>query len=202
MPRLRAYIAGPEVFLRNAIELSEQKKAICADLGFDVSVPLNQDIQSSTYANSDELASAIFYKDLAMMQSSDFVIANLTPFGGVSADAGTLVELGYFLGAGKPIFAYSNDSTIFSTRFSRFLASSSQTPVEISIEGFDLTDNLMIPFAVLHAGGVPIVAPTQPDTCLGLDALDMFQLCVKRAVRSPAFARLSAQRLVACGKQP
>ena len=89
MPQLRAYIAGPEVFLPNAVELSERKKAICADLGFEASVPLDQDMHSGTHINSDGLASAIFQKDMAMMQSSDFFIANLTPFGGVSADAGT-----------------------------------------------------------------------------------------------------------------
>ena len=35
---------------------------------------------------------AIFEKDVAMMERSDIIIANLTPFGGASADAGTLIE--------------------------------------------------------------------------------------------------------------
>ena len=43
-----------------------------------------------------------------MMERSDIIIANLTPFGGASADAGTLIEVGWFLGKGKPMFGYSN----------------------------------------------------------------------------------------------
>jgi nucleoside 2-deoxyribosyltransferase len=50
----------------------------------------------------------IFRKDLAMMGACDVVIANLTPFRGPSADAGTLVEVGWFLGRGRPVFGYSN----------------------------------------------------------------------------------------------
>lgn len=44
------------------------------------------------------------------------MIANLTPFRGASADAGTLVELGWFLGRGRPIFGYSNSATPFAAR--------------------------------------------------------------------------------------
>ena len=47
-----------------------------------------------------------------MMERSDIIIANLTAFGGASADAGTLIEVGWFLGKGKPIFGYSNTRRI------------------------------------------------------------------------------------------
>jgi nucleoside 2-deoxyribosyltransferase len=36
-----------------------------------------------------------------MMEKSDVIIANLTPFAGASADAGKLIEVGWFLGKGK-----------------------------------------------------------------------------------------------------
>ena len=51
-----------------------------------------------------------------MMEESDIIIANLTPFRGASADAGTLIELGWFLGRGKPAFGYSNTATLFAAR--------------------------------------------------------------------------------------
>ena len=44
-----------------------------------------------------------------MMDAADAIIANLTPFRGPSADAGTVYELGYMAGRGKLCLAYSND---------------------------------------------------------------------------------------------
>ena len=43
------------------------------------------------------------------MDAADAIIANLTPFRGPSADAGTVYELGYMAGRGKLCLAYSND---------------------------------------------------------------------------------------------
>ena len=48
-----------------------------------------------------------------MMERCDIIIANLTPFGGASADAGTLIEVGWFLGRTMAsIFSYSNTSRV------------------------------------------------------------------------------------------
>jgi hypothetical protein len=75
----------------------------------------------------------------------DIIIANLTPFGGASADAGTLIEVGWFLGKGKPIFGYSNASESFEQRMRRQLGDGY---ADLGIEGFHLPDNLMIVGAV------------------------------------------------------
>jgi nucleoside 2-deoxyribosyltransferase len=42
------------------------------------------------------------------MREADGGLFNLTPFRGPSADAGTLVELGFMAALGKPVFAYTN----------------------------------------------------------------------------------------------
>ena len=52
---------------------------------------------------------AIFKGNEAMMDAADAIIANLTPFRGPGADAGTVYELGYMAGRGKFCLAYSND---------------------------------------------------------------------------------------------
>lgn len=101
-----AYLVGPDVFLPNAVEHAARKVAICQRFGFRGLPPLNQDVE--TAANELKAWQAIFEKDVAMMERSDIIIANLTSFGGASADAGTLIEVGWFLGRGKPIFGYSN----------------------------------------------------------------------------------------------
>jgi nucleoside 2-deoxyribosyltransferase len=101
-----AYLAGPDVFLANAVAHAASKVEICRRLGLRGLPPLNEDAE--TAATELEVWQAIYEKDVAMMEKSDIIIANLTPFAGASADAGTLIEVGWFLGKGKPIFGYSN----------------------------------------------------------------------------------------------
>lgn len=116
-----------------------------------------------------------------MMEACDIIIANLTPFRGASADAGTLVEIGWFLGRGKPIFGYSNSGRMFDQR------SKDQTNVipdpmrDISVEGFDLPDNLMIAGAVLKGGGNTITLP-ELDQDEPFEALSVFERCVSLAI--------------------
>jgi nucleoside 2-deoxyribosyltransferase len=98
-----AYLAGPDVFLPNAVEHAARKVAICQRFAFRGLPPLNQDVE--TEANELKAWQAIFEKDVAMMTQRHH--HNLTPFGCASADAGTLIEVSWFLGRGKPIFRYS-----------------------------------------------------------------------------------------------
>ena len=114
-----------------------------------------------------------------MMERCDMIIANLTPFAGASADAGTLIEVGWFLGKGKPIFGYSNSPESFESRMRRQLSAGH---AELGIEGFHLPDNLMIVGAV-QSGGYPIFIPGD-GKARGLEALDVFEACVEAAGRA------------------
>ena len=125
-----------------------------------------------------EVWQAIYEKDVAMMEKSDIIIANLTPFAGASADAGTLIEVGWFRGKGKPIFGYSNTPESFESRMRRQLGAKY---TDLSIEGFHLPDNLMIVGAV-QSGGYPVFIPTD-SKARGIDALDVFETCVQAAAR-------------------
>src|SRR6266581_4587583 len=117
-----AYLAGPDVFLPNAVAHAARKVEICQRYGLRGLPPLNQDIETTAKALDKTLDKAldgwqsIYAKDIAMMERCDIIIANLTPFGGASADAGTLIEVGWFLGQQKPIFGYSNNSESFEQR--------------------------------------------------------------------------------------
>jgi nucleoside 2-deoxyribosyltransferase len=104
---VKAYLAGPDVFLPNARVQAKRKVAICAQYNVAGCPPLNEDIESLAALPDDEAWKVIFSKDLAMMAACDIIIANLTPFRGPSADAGTLVEVGWFLGRDRPVFGYS-----------------------------------------------------------------------------------------------
>ena len=171
------YLAGPDVFLPNAVAQAARKVEICQRFGLRGLPPLNQDVE--TAANASDVWQSIYEKDIAMMERCDIIIANLTPFGGASADAGTLIEVGWFLGKGKPIFGYSNTPENFESRMRRQLGAKH---AELGIEGFHLPDNLMIVGAVHSSGGYPVFLPTD-GKARGLDALDVFETCVEAAAR-------------------
>ena len=174
-----AYLAGPDVFLPNAVAHAARKVEICRRFGLHGLPPLDQDVE--TTANTLDVWKSIYEKDIAMMERSDIIIANLTPFGGASADAGTLIEVGWFLGRGKPIFAYSNTSESFEQRMRRQLGDGC---ADLGIEGFHLPDNLMIVGAV-QSGGCPIFVPKDGEA-RGIDALDVFEACAAAAAHHVA----------------
>lgn len=173
----RAYLAGPDVFLPNAAAHARAKVGICARHGIEGCPPLNEEIESLERMPPQDAWRSIYEKDIAMMEAADFIIANLTPFRGASADAGTLVELGWFLGRGKPVFGYSNSATCFAARSQAQTAAVQDPTPGLAIEGFGLTDNLMIAGAVLMGGGAPIVLPND-GLDRSFDALDVFERCV------------------------
>ena len=112
---MKIYLAGPDVFLPDAIEIGRRKAAICARHGVSGLYPLDNAVDLS----AADASLAIFKGNEAMMDAADAIIANLTPFRGPSADAGTVYELGYMAGRGKLCFAYSNDPAVYAERVAR-----------------------------------------------------------------------------------
>jgi nucleoside 2-deoxyribosyltransferase len=168
----KAYLAGPDVFFPGAVAHAGRKIDICRWYGLQGLAPLNEDVDLTDDAGRQSWQ-LIFEKDVAMMERCDVIIANLTPFGGASADAGTLIEVGWFLGRGKPIFGYSNCAESFEDRMRIQLGADD---AGLGIEGFHLPDNLMIIGAV-ETGGHPVVLPKDNST-RARDALDVFEACV------------------------
>jgi nucleoside 2-deoxyribosyltransferase len=109
---MKIYLAGPDVFLPDAIEIGRRKAAICARHGMYGLYPLDNAVDLS----AADASLSIFKGNEAMMDAADAIIANLTPFRGPSADAGTVYELGYMAGRGKFCLAYSNDPAVYVER--------------------------------------------------------------------------------------
>jgi nucleoside 2-deoxyribosyltransferase len=179
---MKAYLAGPDVFLPNARENAAAKIAICAKYGVIGRPPLNEELGDLARMTADAAWRMIFRKDLEMMQACDIIIANLTPFRGASADAGTLIEVGWFLGCSKPVFGYSNSAVLFAARSQAQIAAVPDPLAGLTVEGFGLPDNLMIPGAVEAGGGLPIILPADGRD-RAFDALDVFEACVAAAAR-------------------
>lgn len=178
----RAYLAGPDVFLPNSTEHARAKVAICARYGIEGCPPLNAELDGLAGMPEAEAWRAIYLKDLAMMEAADLIIANLTPFRGASADAGTLIEVGWFLGRGQKVFGYSNSATPFALRSKAQVQVSPDPLPGLAVEGFGLPDNLMIAGAISFGGGLPLVLPAD-GVDRAFDALDVFEECVAGAAR-------------------
>ena len=112
---MKIYLAGPDVFLPDAVEIGRRKVDICAAHGLTGLYPLDNAIDLPARDASWQ----IFCGTEAMMDAADAIIANLTPFRGAGADPGTVYELGYMAGRGKFCLAYSNDGAAYADRVSR-----------------------------------------------------------------------------------
>lgn len=182
---ITAYLAGPDVFLPGAVAHGQRKIDICARHGLHGRAPLNEDVPTLQSMPDEKAWWTIYRKDVAMMEACDVVVANLTPFRGASADSGTLVEVGWFLGRNRPVFGYSNTATPFDAR-SRAQTAAIPDPLPgLTVEAFGLPDNLMIPGACLQAGGHPVVLPPDGHD-RPFDSLDVFELCVALAAKTLA----------------
>ena len=178
---MKIYLAGPDVFLPDAVEIGRKKAAICARYGVRGLYPLDNAVDLS----AADASLTIFKGNEAMMEAADVIIANLTPFRGPSADAGTVYELGYMAGRGKLCFAYSNDPALYTDRVARSFAVTKAAAGHLidgeglTVEDFGLPDNLMMIHS-LELHGARLVMPRQRTADIWHD-LASFEACVALA---------------------
>lgn len=110
--RGKIYLAGPEVFFPDAMEIGRRKKLICKNNLCEGLFPLDNEI-STKHQNKKEIAKEIVYKNMYMIHDCDYVIANLSNFRGTTehpcCDSGTAWECGYAIGLGKKVIAYTDN---------------------------------------------------------------------------------------------
>ena len=178
---MKIYLAGPDVFLPDAIAIGQRKREICQRHGVTGLYPLDNVVDLS----APDASLQIFRANEAMMDTADAIIANLTPFRGPGADPGTVYELGYMAGRGKFCLAYCNDPDIYAERTARFTTvtrGSDKRLIDrdgLTVEDFGLPDNLMMIHALdLH--GRPLVTPRTRSQDIWHD-LASFEACVRLA---------------------
>jgi nucleoside 2-deoxyribosyltransferase len=145
---LKIYLAGPEVFLPDALAMGAKKKALCRNYGFEGLFPLDSEILPGGGARLDR---QIYAANIAMIRAADAAILNLTPYQSPSADVGTIFELGFLTALGKPAFAYTNESESLLTRMQNARLAQYDEKNAVwrdgegnEIEDFGNADNLMI----------------------------------------------------------
>lgn len=186
---MRVYLAGPDVFLPDAAARAARLKAICARHGLLGVSPLDG-LAAGDPTCWDGLAEPlrIARRNEAHIAGCAALIANLTPFRGPSADAGTVFELGFMRALGRPVHGWSNDAAPFIARTRAAIGHASHADGTfrdaegLLLEDFgDLADNLMIDGAIHAAGGVLVRHPVAP--ALRWVDLAAFEACVARVAR-------------------
>lgn len=179
----KLYIAGPEVFLPNAREQMDRKAALVRQYGFLPLCPGDLDIPAQKTKKA--FGQAISRVNEGMMNEADGIIANLTPFRGEWADVGTVFELGYMCALGKMVSAYSNAADDHYQRLLRYYDGKithgtdgyKRGPDGLSLEDFEMADNLMLDGGVERRGGIVATHGASPEA-LYTD-LTAFEACLQ-----------------------
>jgi nucleoside 2-deoxyribosyltransferase len=184
----KIYLAGPDVFLRDAVEVGRRKKELCAEYGFEGLFPFDNEISPNQIG--ERVDRLIYRANERMIHRADLGICNLTPFRGPNADAGTVFELGMLVGLGKRVFGYTNVTDDFLNRCEA-VSNVVLDPVQnvwldsngMTVENFGNADNLMIDNALIEHGGYPIVRHKARRDELFRD-LAGFETCLRLAVEA------------------
>jgi nucleoside 2-deoxyribosyltransferase len=159
---MKVYIAGPEVFLPNAREQLDRKIALTRAAGL---IPVSPgDLTIPQKPTRHEFGLAVSEIDEQLMDAADAIIANLTPFRGIAADTGTVFELGFMCGRGKVAYAYSNVADDHYARTKAYYGGDTHRtadgrergPDGLSLEDFDMVENLMLDGGVERRGGIMV----------------------------------------------
>lgn len=146
----KVYIAGPDVFEHNAIELGKKYCALCKQRGFVGLFPLDNDLSLHLNKSPQEIAQAIFSANIMMINQADLLIANLNPFrSSVEPDSGTVFEVGYAIAQGKKVIGYMHDTRTYLERYKAKEKVTQEGDVWLDenqkmVEDFSLPLNLML----------------------------------------------------------
>jgi nucleoside 2-deoxyribosyltransferase len=173
----RIYLAGPEVFLPSARAVGAAKCQLLAAAGLEGVFPHDAALARDGLSKRAQ-AERIYAANTELMHSCDAMIANLTPFRGVSADVGTAFEVGFMRALGRPVSAYTNVAANYNARAAAFRA---RRPTledcdrpDCAVEDHDLGDNLMLEMAVIASGCALIRHPGSAD----MADLSAFRQCL------------------------
>ena len=135
---MRIYIAGFDVFRKDAVEYGISCKELCASYGIGTLYPFD---------NEADNAPDIFRGNLALIDACDVVCANLNAFRGEEPDSGTCFELGYAYAKGKRLYGYLSESRTLREKLGETDRGG------YCVENFGLPVNLMLGVAATLVAG-------------------------------------------------
>jgi len=140
----KIYIAGPDVFELDSIEIGKKLVSLCEKYGYEGLYPLDNVVNFSQ--EKQKIAQDIYKANVAMIDNADIVIANLNLFRGKEADSGTVWECGYAHAKGKKVYGYMQSKRNYLEEFSHKKEKNGFFVDEDNkvIEDFNYPINLMI----------------------------------------------------------
>lgn len=103
------YLAGFDVFRKDARAWGEQLKALCGRYGFEGLYPLDKALPPGL--SGPDAAQWIYEANIALIRRADIVMANLDDFRGPGEpDSGTAFEVGFAVALQKPVWGYADDA--------------------------------------------------------------------------------------------
>ncbi len=119
----RVYLAGDMVFRPGALAIYHRLRAICARLGLEGAVPLEEDEALHGVPPGEAAIMAIVAANREMMDRCDGGLFCLDPFRRApDMDPGTAVEIGYMFARGKPLAGYTADGRAYSSKVESYFA--------------------------------------------------------------------------------
>ena len=140
----KVYIAGFDVFKKDAVAIGKRYKELCRAYGFEGLYPFDNEVDFDMPKR--EIACAIYKANVEMIERCDIVVANLNPFRGKESDSGTVWECGYALGRGKKVYGYLDSLRPYKENFEKveYKEGVLYDENEMVIEDFDYPLNLML----------------------------------------------------------
>ena len=169
---IRVYLAGPDVFLPDPHQRAAAMKRICAQYGLQGVSPLDP-LPGEPGADAFSIAR----RNEAHIRGCDAILANLSPFRGPGADAGTVYEVGFGRALGLPVFGFATVAAGYASRVRTASGEGKHDADGLAIEDFGLFENLMISCGIVESGGFMLAE----DAAAGWQDLGVFERCVGRA---------------------
>jgi nucleoside 2-deoxyribosyltransferase len=183
----KVYLAGPEVFFPDGENITQAKRDLTRRYGFEPNIWTgDRDWPTDKF----EIGVFIARGNERVMSDSDFIIANMTPFRGISTDVGTAYEIGFMCAQGKPAFGYTNDGRFYGQRatddyYRGAVQPDSEgvnrAPDGQMVEDHRMSDNLMLDGGMHMRGGM--VARPADGAVLPFADLSVFEVCLQAAQR-------------------
>ncbi|MBF0892231.1 nucleoside 2-deoxyribosyltransferase [Gluconobacter sp. LMG 1744] len=111
------YLAGDLVFRPQALDLFARLKSICAEYGLEGIAPFDGQAEARLLPPGRETILAFVRADRDLMDRCAAGLFCIDPFRrSPEMDPGTAVEIGYMMGLGKPMQAYTVDGRLYSEK--------------------------------------------------------------------------------------
>lgn len=146
----KIYIAGPDVFEKDSINIGKRCVELCSKYGFEGLYPLDNVVDFKQ--PKQKIAQDIFIANKNMIDQCDIVISNLDSFRGKESDSGTVWECGYAYAKGKEVYGYLSREGNYIDQFEENEKTNENGHFfdvnEKAIENFEYPLNLMISCSV------------------------------------------------------